>query len=220
MAPKKKKISRKELLKKPDEFITTSNKIYFWISANRRSMALVGLAVVLTAAAVWGYLTYRSYRETQSQQKYFTALEASDLDQKIKRLKIVADEFPGTRGSDKAWVSLGHLYFQQKEYPAALQAYQTALDRGKFPREFQSLLRENLAYTFEEKGDLKSAAEMFSRILNGSDPMLKENAYLNLARVYIKMGQTKEAKTTYQNFLKAYPQSNYASLVRDRLARL
>ncbi|MBI5585082.1 MAG: tetratricopeptide repeat protein [Deltaproteobacteria bacterium] len=219
MAPKK-KISRKELLKKPDEFITTSNRIYAWISQNLQSVILVGVAVILVVAALWGYLAYRSYREAQSQQKYFAAVGLKESEQQITKLKAVTGDFPGTSGSAKAWVSLGHLYFEKKDYPQAIQAYQTALNNGRFPQDFQTLIRENLAYALEEKGDLKGAAALFTQILNGTDPLLKENAHLNLARVYQKMNQTKEAKTTLQNFLKAYPNSNYAPMVRDRLARL
>jgi tetratricopeptide (TPR) repeat protein len=219
MAPKK-KISRKELLKKPDEFITTSNRIYAWITKNLKAVILTGVTVVLLVAAAWGYLAYRSYREAQAQQKYFAAVELQDLDQKIKNLKAVTSDFSGTKGSDKAWVSLGNLYFQKKDYPQAIQAYQTALSGNRFPQDFQTLTRESLAYALEEKEDLKGAAALFTQILNGADPLLKENAYLNLARVYQKMGQTKEAKAALQNFLKAYPNSNYAPLVRDRLARL
>jgi predicted negative regulator of RcsB-dependent stress response len=220
MALKKKKISRKELLKKPDEFITTSNRIYAWISRNLNAVILAVVAVILTGAAVWGYLAYRSSREAQAQQKYFAAVDLKETEQKIKNLKSVTADFSGTRGSDKAWVSLGHLFFQKKEYPQAILAYQTALGGGRFSQEFQTLIRENLAYAQEEKGDLKAAADLFSQIANGTDPLLKENALLNLARVYSKMGQTKEAKAALQNFLKAYPNSNYAPLVRDRLARI
>jgi predicted negative regulator of RcsB-dependent stress response len=219
MAPKK-KISRKELLKKPDEFITTSNRIYNWISQNLRTVIGAAAALILAAAAVWGYTAYRSHQETQARQQYFTAVELKEPDQKIKNLQAVTRDFPGTAGSDKAWVSLGHLYFQKKEYPQAIQAYQTALSGGRFTVEFQTLIRENLAYALEEKKDLKGAADLLAQIANGTNPLLKENASLNLARVYTKMGKTQEAKTTLQNFLKTYPNSNYAPLVRDRLARL
>ena len=219
MAPKK-KISRKELLKKPDEFITTSNKIYNWISENLRKVILGLLAVVLATGAVLGFLGYRSYRESQAQQKYYSALEQPDPTNKIKALKEITADFPSTKAAGKAWVSLGHLYFQQKDFVQAVQAYQTALPRGDFSGEIQSLIKEDLGYTLEEKGDLKEAAEYFSGIINGPDPLLKESAHLSLARIYLKMGQTKEAKTTFQNFLKAYPNSNYAPIVRDRLARL
>jgi tetratricopeptide (TPR) repeat protein len=220
MAAQKKSISRKELLKKPDEFITTSNKIANWVTIHYQKVIWVGVVVLLTAGAFFGYRAYAAHQEKQGREGYFAALELPDINQKIKKLSSVAADYPRTQGALKAWISLGHLYFQQKDFPRALNAYRSALSRGKLPPEVQSLITESLAYVLEEKGDLKEAADTFGQILKGSDSLLKENAHLNLARVYVKLGQPKEAKSTYQDFLKSFPNSIYAPLVRDRLAKM
>jgi tetratricopeptide (TPR) repeat protein len=220
MAAQKKSISRKELLKKPDEFITTSNKIANWVTVHSRAVIWVGLAVVLAAGGFFSYRAYTAHQEKQGREAYFAAMEVPDTTKKIKKLADVATDYPRTQGAQKAWVSLGNLYYHQKDFTRALNAYRSALTRGNLPPEFQSLIQESLAYVLEEKGDLKEAADTFSQILKGSDPLLKENAHLNLARVYIKLGKTKEARNTYQDFLKSFPESIYAPLVRDRLAKM
>jgi predicted negative regulator of RcsB-dependent stress response len=220
MAAQKKSISRKELLKKPDEFITTSNKIANWVTAHYQKVIWMGAVVVLGAGAFFGYRAYDAHQEKQGREAYFTALESSEIPQRIKKLSSVTADYSGTQGAQKAWISLGHLYYQQKDFTRALTAYRSALSQGKLPPEFQSLINESLAYVLEEKGDLKGAADAFSQLLKGSDPLLKENANLNLARVQVKLGQTKEAKSTYQAFLKSFPDSIYAPLVRDRLAKM
>jgi tetratricopeptide (TPR) repeat protein len=220
MAAQKKSISRKELLKKPDEFITTSNKIANWITGHYQKVIWAGSVIVLVAVAFFGYRAYAAHQENQGREAYFAALELTDLPQKIKKLSTVTTEYPRTQGAQKAWISLGHLYYQQKDFTQALNAYRSALNRGNLPTEMQSLTTESLAYVMEEQGDLKGAAETFSQLLTGTDPLLKENAHLNLARVYTKLGRTKEAKNTYQDFLKAFPNSIYAPLVRDRLAKM
>ena len=220
MAAQKKSISRKELLKKPDEFITTSNKIAQWVTAHYQKVIWVGAVVVLAAGVFFGYRAYAAHQEKQGREAYFAALELPEITQKIKKLSAVTTDYPRTQGAQKAWISLGHLYYQQKDFTRALAAYRSALSRGKLLPEFQSLVNESLAYVLEEKRDLKEAADAFSQILKGPDPLVKENAHLNLARVFIKLGQTKEAKSAYQDFLKAFPNSTYAPLVRDRLAKM
>jgi len=220
MAAQKKSISRKELLKKPDEFITTSNIIANWVTLHARKVIWVGAVVVLVAGAVFGYRAYAAYQEKQGREAYFAALELPEITPKIKKLSEVTTDYPRTRGAQKAWISLGHLYYQQKDYTRALNAYRSALSRGTLPPEIHSLINESLAYVLEEKGDLKGAADTFNQLLKGSDPLLKENAHLNLARVYTKLGQTKEAKSTYQDLLKSFPNSIYAPLVRDRMAKM
>jgi tetratricopeptide (TPR) repeat protein len=220
MAAQKKTISRKELLKKPDEFITTSNKIANWVTAHYQKVIWGGALVVLVAGAFFGYRAYAAHQEKQGREAYFSSMELTDINQKIKKLATVTADYPRTQGAQKAWISLGHLYYQQKDFTQAMNAYRSALNQGKLPTEIQSLITESLAYVLEEKGDLKGAVETFGKLLQGTDPLLKENAHLNLARVYVKSGQTKEAKTTYQDFLKAFPNSIYAPLVRDRLAKM
>jgi predicted negative regulator of RcsB-dependent stress response len=220
MAAQKKSISRKEMLKKPDEFITTSNRIAHWVTDHYQKVIWIGTVVVLVVGAFFGYRAYAAYQEKQGREAYFAALELSEITQKIKKLSSVTADYPRTLGAQKAWISLGHLYYQQKDFTGALNAYRSALSRGKLPPEFQSLINESLAYVLEEKGDLKGAADAFSQLMKGSDPLLKENANLNLARVQVKLGQAKEAKSTYQAFLKSFPDSIYAPLVRDRLAKM
>ena len=51
MAAQKKSISRKELLKKPDEFITTSNKIANWVTIHYQKVIWVGAVIILVAGA-------------------------------------------------------------------------------------------------------------------------------------------------------------------------
>jgi tetratricopeptide (TPR) repeat protein len=220
MAAQKKSISRKELLKKPDEFISTSNRIANWVTVHYQKVIWAGAVIVLVAGVFFGYRAYAAHQEKLGREAYFAALELPDIPQKIKKLSAVTTDYPRTQGAQKAWISMGHLFYQQKDFTQALNAYRSALNRGKLPTEMQSLTTESLAYALEEKGDLKGAAETFGQLLKGTDPLLKENAHLNLARVYTKLGRTQEAKNTYQDFLKAFPNSIYAPLVRDRLAKM
>ncbi len=104
-------------------------------------------------------------------------------------------------------MTIGHLYYQKKDFPRAVYYYQSALNKGKFPPTFKILILGNLAYAYEQKGDLQQAAKTLSEITQGQENLLKEDSLLNLARVYQKMGKKTEAKATYQNFLKSFPQS-------------
>jgi lipopolysaccharide biosynthesis regulator YciM len=116
-------------------------------------------------------------------------------------------------------VTLGHLYYQKGESAKAIAAYQGALERSGFPADIRIMIRESLAYAYEQKGDLPQAAKVFSEITLSESTLLKEDAFLALARVYQKMGKTGEAKATYEKFLKSYPKSPYAQVVKDRLNR-
>lgn len=216
----KKRISKKELLKKPDEFITLSTRTLDWVKNNASKAIWIVSGLVLLLVLYFGYTTYRNRQERLGHEKYFSSLEITDPDQKLKKLEEMIKDFPRTKAAHSAWVTIGHLYYQKKDFPRAVYYYQLALNNGKFPMTFKTLILGNLAYAYEQKGDLQQAAKTLSEIAQGQGNFLKEDSLLNLARVYQKMGKKTEAKATYLNFLKSFPQSVYGNMVKDRLAGL
>jgi tetratricopeptide (TPR) repeat protein len=216
----KKKISRKEFLKKPDEFITVSTRTLNWVKDNYQTAIWVGSGIVFILVLFFGYSTYRNHQEKGGHEKYFSSLEVSDPDQQLKKLEETIKDYPRTKAAYTALVTTGHLYYQKKDFGRAVSAYQSALEKGEFPPAFKTLIQGNLAYAYEQKGDLQQAAKAFSKIAQRNENLLKEDSLINLARVYQKMGKKAEAKATYQTFLKSFPQSIYAKVVKDRLAGL
>jgi predicted negative regulator of RcsB-dependent stress response len=216
----KKKISRKELLKKQDEFITLSTQILNWAKENYLTVIWVGSGLVLLLTLYFGYSAYRNRQERLGHEKYFSSLEIMNPDQKLKQLEEIIRDYPRTTAAQSAMVTAGHLYYQKKDFSRAASSYQAALNKEKFPPAFKILILGNLAYAYEQKGELPQAAKTLSEITQSQGNLLKEDSLLNLARVYQKMGKKAEAKTTYQTFLKSFPQSAYSNMVKDSLAGL
>ncbi len=217
---RKKRITKKELLKKPDEFISLSSQILNWVKENYQKTIWISSGVVLALILVFGYSAYRNRQERQAHEKYFSSLELTDPAQRIKMLEGIVKDYPRTKAAYSSWVTLGQLYYQKKDFPRAAWAYRSALNQGKFPPSFKVLILEDLAYAYEQEGNLQQAANTFLEVSHGKEKFLKEDVLLSLARVYQKMGKTQEVKATYQNFLKSFPKSVYAPLVKDRLGRL
>jgi tetratricopeptide (TPR) repeat protein len=216
----KKKISRKDLLKKPDEFITLSTRTLNWVKDNPLKVIWTVTGLVLILTMYFGYSAYRNRQERLGHEKYFSSLEVVDPDQKLKQLEEIIRDYPGTKAAQSSWVTAGHLYYQKKDFSRAVSNYQAALNKGKFPPTFKTLLLSSLAYAYEQKGDLQQAAKTFSEITQRPENLLKEDSLLNLARIYQKMGKKAEAKTTYRTFLKSFPQSVYSNMVKEQLAGL
>ena len=215
-----KNISKKELLKKPDEFITLSNRTLNWTRENYKSVVWGISGIILIAAVYFGYSAYRSHQENQAHDKYFSSQEQSDQAQKLKQLEGLVRDYPGTQGAHLAMISIANVYYQKKEFPKAITYYQMALEKGGFQEDTVTLIKENLAYAYEEKGDYPSAVKTYNEITQGKETFQKEEAMMSLARVYQKMGKKDEAKKTYQDFMRTYPNSVYANLVRNQLSKI
>jgi predicted negative regulator of RcsB-dependent stress response len=218
--PRKKRITKKELLKKPDEFISISSQVLIWVKENYQKAIWIGSGVVLALILVFGYSAYRNWQERQAHEKYFSSQELTDPAQRIKILEGIVKDYPRTKAAYSSWVTLGQLYYQKKDFPRAAWAYRSALNHGKFPPSFKTLILEDLAYAYEEQGNLQQAANTFLEISQRKENFLRQDVLLSLARVYQKMGKTQEVKTTYQTFLKSFPKSIYAPMVKDRLGKL
>jgi predicted negative regulator of RcsB-dependent stress response len=217
---RKKKITRKEMLKRPDEFLTLSTQVLSWVKENYPMAIWLGSGVVLLLILFFGYSAYQNRQEKQAHEKYFTIQESTDSNQRIKQLEALVKDYPRTKAAYASWVTLGQLYYQKKDFPRAAWAYRSALNQGKFPSSFKVLILEDLAYAYEEQGDLQQAAKIFAELSREKENLLKEDIFLSLARVYQKMGKSQEAKATYQNFLQSFPKSTFAPMVKDRLGRL
>jgi predicted negative regulator of RcsB-dependent stress response len=215
-----KKISKKELLNKPDEFITLSTRVMNWARDNYKTVIWSVSGVVFVLVLFFGYSAYRNHQESLAHDKYFSALEQTDPEQKLKQLEAVIKDYPATKGGGLAMVSAGHLYYQKKDYPKAIASYELALTKGDFSQPVLTLVRQNLGYAYEEKGDLPQAVKTYSDITQGKENFLKEDSLLNLARLYLKMGKKAEARKSYQDFIQTFPNSVYAPMVRDRLSKL
>jgi predicted negative regulator of RcsB-dependent stress response len=217
---RKKKITRKELLKRPDEFLTLSTQILNWVKDNYLKVIWLGSGVVLLLILFFGYSAYETRQERRAHEKYFTIQELTDSNQKIKQLEALVKDYPRTKAAFASWVTLGQIYYQKKDFPRAAWAYRSVLNQGKFSPSFKVLILEDLAYAYEEKGDLQQAAKILSELSGEKENLLKEDILLSLARVYQKMGKSQEAKATYQKFLQSFPKSTYVPMVKDLLGRL
>ena len=69
-----KKVSRKELLKEPDEFLTLSAQTIEYVRENPQRVVAGALIVVLAVAAALGYLWYRKQQELWAHELFQRAL--------------------------------------------------------------------------------------------------------------------------------------------------
>ena len=58
----KKKLTRKELLKEPDEFLTLTEKLLNWIKQNPKPLVVGGCGLLLVILIVFGYIYYQNNR--------------------------------------------------------------------------------------------------------------------------------------------------------------
>ena len=75
--------------------------------------------------------------------------------------------------------------------------------------------------TYFSQGKYDKAIENYSQLIDRfpQEPLLPE-AYLNLARTYLKMSKEQEAMQIYQKVVEGYPNSGWDQTARGQLRKL
>jgi TolA-binding protein len=122
-----------------------------------------------------------------------------------------------SKASRLASPQVAHLKFLEKKYDEAIQLYQAYLKEVPENTVYQSLALLALAASYEGQGDFGKAIETLQKILSNSEPSFKEQATLNLARVYGLSKQPDKAKETLKEFIEKYKNSPFLSMAKARL---
>lgn len=224
----KKRVTRKQLLKEPDEFITTTGKLIQW-AKNHRDQLVYGTALffgVVILAAAWGYYQERRNRSaTALYSQVMTTYQAQGGESEaVKALAAVrtdfdllVDKYENQAAGRLGRIMYGHMCLAGNALDDAAKHYKAALDDFKNDIALSNLIRNGLGATYFQKGSYPEAIEQFEKIAAGESPVLKDTALFHLGRLYEQLGQSEKSQKAYQQLNTDFPETTYAQLVRDKV---
>ena len=224
----KEKMTRKELLKGSDEFLTVSGRAVLFVKAHAKPFKVAGYVLVGAALVYLGVNYYLNYADRKGQEAYDAAYyeviklkEIKADDEALKKseelFKKVITDHGLSKASRLAPTQVAHLKFLEKKYDEAITLYQAFLKEVPENTVYRSLALLALAASYEGQGDFGKAIEALQKILSSSENSFKEQATLNLARVYGLSNQPEKAKETLKEFIEKYKNSPFLSMAKARL---
>jgi len=224
----KEKVTRKELLKGPDEFLTVSGSAILYVKEHAKPFKIAGGILVGAALVYLGVNYYLNYANRKGQEAYDAAYyevikikEVKADEEALKKseelFKKVITDHGLSKASRLAPPQVAHLKFLEKKYDDAIRLYQDFLKEVPENTIYQSLALLALAASYEGQGDFGKAADALQKIISSSEPSFKEQATLHLARVYGLSNQTDKAKETLREFIEKYKNSPFLSMAKARL---
>ncbi len=226
----RKKISRKKLLKEPDEFISTSEKVIQFIREQKRRIILLGGLVIVFIAAGYGAYFYFHQQEEKAQviqqqalQIYQEAFRAGGTPEGgnnnyQKALKIFQESLTLYNRGNIAQMSqiyIGHCYYALKDYDRAITSYSLCLTGP-----FRAMAYDGLGYCFETKRNFAKALENYQKNIEEKGNPFQGEDMLGAARCYEALNQKEKALTLYQKVLDLTPKSGMTDFAHRMLSKL
>jgi tetratricopeptide (TPR) repeat protein len=225
------KVSRKKLLKEPDEFLSFSGRALAWSKANLRTLTWAGSALVAVLALVLGIQAYLNHRNAQAAQDLgrifgaYSAALAGQLEAKQNELvgqalEAVAQEYSATPAGQQARLALGNLYLSTGSYEAAAKTFAILSEEPRLAATLQPLAQLGLGQALEGQKKYPEAAEAYAAAARLAGPNLAAQARLDQARVLEAAGNQAAALGLYRQLLKEPPDRGLMAVARARLVAL
>ena len=135
----KKRVTRKQLLKEPDEFITTTGRLIAWSKANAKSLGIGATVFFVAVIAVSLHAFINEKRSSIAQMmlgqalvKFQAEMGEKDGASAMSAVSEDFDELIKSYGSQPAGklgrLFYGHIGVMAKDYDTAIEYYEKALD--------------------------------------------------------------------------------------------
>ena len=226
---KKRKKTRKELLKEPDEFMTLTGKV-IGFAVDHKTQLTYGLGIILAlviivsgvrffsiraekkASAMLGQsmMEYNSLKAQKSPDEVYSAVSGS--------FKNILQKYSSKDSGKLARLVYANICYDAGQYKQAIDLYIASLgDFEKHPMIHRQIL-SSLGYAYEQQKAYSTAVGYFEKISAASGQILRDEALFHMGRLYDKLGQPEKSKEAYQKILSDHPDFIYIDMVRERIS--
>lgn len=227
---RKKRVTRKQLLKEPDEFLTFSARAIRFVADNQRAVLCVVVGVIVVALASAGFWYFsklserRAYAMFEQGRLYYLAEISGDKtapvqEKATEQFEEVIRKYPSTNAARFSLFVYADTSYHRGEYQKAIELYEKALDAFSGEGAIQKLIWNGIAHAYEAKKDYKSAAEYFQKITDAQDQFMKTDAYFNLGRMMETLNQPEKALEAYNMVVQNYPGSTGFRIAKEKVLR-
>jgi len=193
---KKIKITRKELLKEPDQFLSSTDKAMLFFKQNRSSVIGCVVGIMLLGLSFLGYQNYEMSQTMKFESLYFKMEKiAEESEKKGKKLQEqlieIRDQIDEGPHRNRASLFLADIYFQYEDFDKAKSIYEEV--RSKSSGLNHEMAAVNLGYTYEAMGNLKKAIDLYKLTINSNSNFPLFQVYWSLARCHENNNDTSSA---------------------------
>ncbi len=220
---------KKQDIKAPDQFQSTTGEIINYISENRSKVLLVFGILIFIMLSLSGWQLYRFNYEKNAEKMYLLALtsyQKKDDNREtylnaIELYKTVVEKYPGSNAAIHSLYSMGNIYFNINEIDKSINAYKQFIKESNGNNDLVVLAYIGLGYCYESKGNLKKAlSSLDNSIEYSAGSSYKGIIYRNMGRIYEEMNDYPKAIEYYEKALKLTVNPSMEMLIKRKISTL
>jgi hypothetical protein len=203
------KMTRKEFLNAPDEFVTTTSTVLKWIKENPLRLAIITVIAVTLITSGFGFTYWKSKRENHAMLAYNTAYNNSQMS-----LQVMQD-YADTKAGKLSKLRLASLSYGQKDYAMTLN-YANDFINGWGQEDlfyWQGILI--IASSNIEQNTTENALPPLSDCIKNAPENIRDQALFYNAQALMKLDRRDEARESLVKI-----SQNYQDLAKISLAML
>lgn len=220
----KTKKTRKELLKEPDEFITTTGKLIQWAVKHQAQLTYGLIAVVVIILGVSTYRFFSARAETQAGlllQQAVAKYDQLKADKKPAEVyaavsadfNAIISDYGNKNNGKMARLRFANICYEAGEFKQSVTLFEKALPHfEKYPL-IRSQILSSLAMANFHMGEDSAAIGYFEQVVSSPLNVNKDEALFHLGELYARAGQKDKSQAAYERLLNDYAESTYRDLV-------
>ena len=228
MAQKRKK-TRKELLKEPDEFMTLTGKV-IGFAVDHKTQLTYGLGIILALVIIASGVRFFSIRAEkkasamldQSLTEYNSLKAQKSPDEVYSAVagsfQNILQKYSGKDSGKVARLIYANICYDAGQYKQAIELYNLSLNDFENNPMIHSQILSSLGYAYEQQKEYLTAVSYFEKISAAPVAILRDEALFHLGRLYDKLGQPDKSKAAYQKILSDHPDFIYIDMVKERVS--
>jgi len=201
------RMTRKDMLNSPDEFVTTTTKTITWIKENPLQFAVGAVVIICVVAGGFGFYYWEKSRTSESIRAYMKTTGNSQMTLQV------AQEYAGTAAGKLAKLRLARMSYDQGNLKMAINyAEDFSNNWGKKDIFFwESSLLTSTAYL--KQNQAAKALPLLEDCIKEAPKEIKDQALFLKASALISMNKTSEAKEALKSI-----SDNYREIAKTMLA--
>lgn len=225
---RKRKVTRKQLLKEPDEFISRTGQMIRWARAHQRPLTYGVGAFFLALLVIVGVRYYLGVQENRAfalLDQAMTQYESVRQDKGIRAAYVelqpeferILKQYSANAGGKVARLFFANICHRAGEYDRAVALFKRSLQDFESDAFYRKLIAAGIGHALAGKKDFGAAAESFATIASEPGTYMKDEALFHLGHYYALIGKQAQSRKAFGEILSAHPNSMYSRIVAEKL---